>query len=105
MNIIELTSANFDEAIAGDTPILVDFWATWCGPCRLVAPILEEIAQDYQGKLIIGRVDVDAQSELAVRFSVMSIPTLMLFKSGEALETTIGAQPKARLAQMIDKYV
>ncbi len=89
--------------MAGDVPVLVDFWATWCGPCRMVAPILEELANQFGDKLIVAKVDVDEQGELAQRYRVMNIPTLMLFKQGELVDKAIGARPKTALEQMINK--
>ena len=103
-NVIHIGSEEtFDKLIAGDVPVLVDFWATWCGPCRMVAPILQEIADQYDDKLIVAKVDVDEQGELAQRFRIMNIPTLMLFKQGQLVDKAIGARPKAALEQMVNK--
>ena len=103
-NVIHIGSEEtFDKLIAGDVPVLGDFWATWCGPCRMVAPILDELANQFGDKLIVAKVDVDEQGELAQRYRVMNIPTLMLFKKGELVDTAIGARPKAALEQMINK--
>ena len=103
-NVIHIGSEEtFDKLIAGDVPVLVDFWATWCGPCRMIAPIVEEIANVYAGKAIVAKVDVDEQGELAQRYRVMNIPTLMLFKKGELVDKAIGARPKAALEQMVNK--
>ena len=103
-NVIHIGSEEtFDKLIAGDVPVLVDFWATWCGPCRMVAPILEELANQYGDRLIVAKVDVDEQGELAQRYRVMNIPTLMLFKQGELVDKAIGARPKTALEQMINK--
>ena len=103
-NVIHIGSEEaFDQLIAGDTPVLVDFWATWCGPCRMVAPILDELADQFGEKLIVAKVDVDEQGELAQRFRVMNIPTLMLFKQGQLVDKAIGARPKAALEQMVNK--
>ena len=103
-NVIHIGSEEtFDKLINGEVPVLVDFWATWCGPCRMIAPILQEIADQYGDKVIVGKVDVDEQGELAQRYRVMNIPTLMLFKQGQLVDKAIGARPKATLEQMLNK--
>ena len=105
-NILELTTSNFDdETKKADAPILVDFWAEWCGPCRLVAPILEQLAKDYAGKARVGKVNVDEHSAIAARFGVQSIPTLLLFKHGKVVEQYIGATSKDVLAKILDKHL
>ena len=103
-NVIHIGSEEaFDTLITGDVPVLVDFWATWCGPCRMIAPIVEEIATQYADKVIVAKVDVDEQGELAQRYRIMNIPTLLLFKQGEIVDKAIGARPKAALEQMLNK--
>ena len=103
-NVIHIGSAEaFDKLMAGDAPVLVDFWATWCGPCRMIAPIVEEIANEYAGKVVVAKVDVDEMGELAQRYRIMNIPTLMLFKQGQLVDKAIGARPKAALEQMLNK--
>ena len=103
-NVIHIGSEEaFDKLMAGDAPVLVDFWATWCGPCRMIAPIVEEIATQYADKVIVAKVDVDEQGELAQRYRIMNIPTLLLFKQGEIVDKAIGARPKAALEQMLNK--
>ena len=104
-NILELTTTNFDDETKAGEPILVDFWAEWCGPCRMVAPILEQIATDYQGKARVGKVNVDEHSSLAARYGVQSIPTLLLFKQGKVVEQYIGATSKDTLSKLIDKHL
>ena len=105
-NILELTTTNFDdETKKADALILVDFWAEWCGPCRMVAPVLEQIAVDYQGKARVGKVNVDEHSSLAARYGVQSIPTLLLFKQGKVVEQYIGSTTKDTLSKLIDKHL
>lgn len=98
---MELTKDNFQkEVIEASVPVLVDFWATWCGPCRAVAPVIDELAVDYEGRLKVGKVDVDAEQQLAADFGVRSIPTLLIFKDGKMAEQIVGAVPKS---QLVDK--
>lgn len=99
---VVLTQENFEEEVLkSDVPVLVDFWATWCGPCKAMAPILEEIASENAGKLKVGKVDVDAQSAIAMKYGVMSMPTFMVFKGGKQVAQTVGAQPKGQLMSVI----
>ena len=103
-NVIHIGSEEaFDKLITGELPVLVDFWATWCGPCRMVAPIVEEIANQYADKVVVAKVDVDEMGELAQRYRIMNIPTLLLFQKGEVVDKAIGARPKAALEQMLNK--
>ena len=105
-NIVTLTTGNFDEETKkADSPILVDFWAEWCGPCRMVAPVLDQIAKDYGGRARVGKVNVDEHSGIASRYGVQSIPTLLLFKGGKVVEQYIGACSKDVLAKLIDKHL
>ena len=104
--ISTLTDSTFDEEITGsDVPVLVDFWAEWCGPCKLITPVLEEIAKEHDGKLRIAKVNVDENLEIARRFEVMSIPTLILFKEGDAKRRLIGAKGKGQLLQELSDYI
>ena len=101
MAITHITKQNFKgEVLQSDLPVLVDFWAPWCGPCRMLAPVLEELEQDLGGKVKIGKVNVDEEMELAAQFQVASIPTLILFERGQAVRRTVGVQPKAKLAAL-----
>ena len=101
-SIQNLTDATFDEVIgAADKPVLVDFWADWCGPCKQIAPILEEFSQEQADKFQIAKLDVDSNVATATKFSVMSIPTLLLFKNGEVVARLVGAKPKGALLQEI----
>lgn len=104
MNYITLNQQNFDE-ITSKGVVLVDFWATWCGPCKMMAPNVEEIATEYKGKVTVGKVDVDECQELATRFGIMSIPTLIVFKDGEKKEVLVGYRLKMQIAQVLDKYL
>ena len=98
---IKITKDNFDsEVLNSDIPVIIDFWATWCGPCMMLAPIVEEIAKEYEGKLIVGKVNVDEQPALAAQFGIASIPALLLFKDGELTDTMIGYRSKAEIEKM-----
>ena len=102
---LHLNSQTFEQAIAGDKPVLVDFWATWCGPCRMIAPVIEEIAADFEGRAVVGKVDVDQEPGLAQRFGVMSIPTLIVLKGGKVVEQAVGARGKADIAAMLERQL
>ncbi len=104
-NILTLTNSNFEtEVKKPGAPILVDFWAEWCGPCRMVAPVLEKLADEYAGKVRIGKVNVDEENGLAGRYGIQSIPTLLLFKDGKVVEQFVGATSRDVLARMIEKH-
>jgi len=99
---IEITDSNFEEIIKSEHPILVDFWAEWCGPCKMIGPIVEELAGDYEGKAVVGKLDVDANPNIARKFGVRSIPTLLIFKGGEIVDKQIGAVSKSVLSQKLE---
>ena len=102
MAVLTLTKENFDaEALKSDIPVLVDFWAEWCGPCRMFSPIVDEFAEENEGRVKVGKANVDEQPDLAGRYGVMSIPTAILFKNGEIADTLVGVQPKTALEELI----
>jgi thioredoxin 1 len=104
--IVEVTDANFDaDVLKSDKPVLVDFWATWCGPCRAIAPIVEELAAEYQGKVKVGKMDVDSNSATPMRYGVRGIPTLLVFKDGQVKEQIVGYVPKDQIQKALDKHV
>jgi len=105
-NTATLTDGNFDDSVIKSTvPVLVDFWAEWCGPCRMIAPTVEELATDYNGKVTIGKLNVDDNPNTATQFGVKSIPTLLLFKGGEVVESVVGLTDKTRLQALLDKHL
>lgn len=102
---IVINDANFDEIINSDKPVLVDFWAEWCGPCKMIGPVVEELAGDYEGRAVIGKLNVDENPSVTARFGVRSIPTLLVFKGGQIVDKQIGAVPKSVLAQKLQAQV
>jgi len=105
-DVFEVTDETFDtEIINSDIPAMVDFWAEWCGPCRMVGPVVEELANEYQGKIKIAKMDVDKNRQTPARFGIRSIPTLILFKGGDAAQTIIGAQPKSYIEEELKKLL
>jgi thioredoxin 1 len=106
MKPITITDDNFEVEVAkSEKPVLIDFWATWCGPCRMIAPIMEELAVEYEGKVKIGKVDVDENQQTAIKFGVRSIPTLLIFKDGKLKDTIIGAVPKSQIVTKLNAAI
>mgnify|MGYP001165292030 FL=1 len=103
---LEITDANFEETVLkSDKPVMVDFWAAWCGPCRMVGPIIDEISSEYAGKAVVGKVDVDANQEFAAKYGVRNIPTVLVFKDGEVVGRQVGVATKAAYAESIDNLL
>lgn len=106
MKTVTITDDNFEnEVINSDLPVLIDFWAVWCGPCKIIAPVVEQLAEEYDGKLKVGKLDVDSNQQTSIKYGVRSIPTLLLFKNGQVKDTIIGAVPKQQIVQKINAIV
>ncbi|MBK6281911.1 MAG: thioredoxin [Draconibacterium sp.] len=103
---IEITDANFEELVVkSDKPVMIDFWAVWCGPCRMIAPIVEEMSKEYEGKAIIGKVDVDSNPNVAMKYGIRNIPTVLFVKGGEVVDKQVGAAPKPAFTAKLDKLL
>ena len=103
---IEITDATFEEEVVNaDTPVLVDFWADWCAPCKMIAPIVEELAEEYDGKIKFGKVDVDSNPKVATTYGIRGIPTLLIFKAGEPVDQVVGAVPKSVLKKRLEEAI
>jgi len=106
MTVVTLTDENFEEEVtSSEKPVLVDYWATWCGPCKMVGPLVEEIASEYSGKLKVGKLDVDNNQASASQQNVMSIPTLLIFKEGQVVAQQVGALSKTQLAEFVEPHI
>ena len=105
MAVLHLNEESFFKLVESGQPVLVDFWASWCGPCKMLAPVIEELAAQYDGKVTVGKVDVDENQELAVRYGVMNIPTVVLFHKGNEVDRLVGLLPKERFSLMIDAHI
>ena len=106
MKPVEVTDSNFQsEVLNSATPVLIDFWAEWCGPCKMIAPLVEELAKEYDGKLKVGKVDVDSNQQVSMQFGIRSIPTLLIFKQGKVVDQLVGAVPKRMLVEKITKHL
>ena len=103
---LEITDSNFEETVLkSDKPVLVDFWAAWCGPCRMVGPIIDELSEEYEGKAVVGKVDIDSNQQYAAQFGVRNIPTVLVFKNGELVERKVGVSSKNDYAQALDSLI
>jgi thioredoxin 1 len=102
---IEITDSNYEQILNSGKPVMVDFWAEWCGPCRIIGPVVEEMANDYDGKVVVGKVDVDNNPSITARYGVRSIPTLLIFKDGQIVDKQIGAVPKSILSKKLEAHL
>ena len=103
---LEITDSNFEETVLkSDKPVLVDFWAAWCGPCRMVGPIIDELSEEYEGKAVVGKIDIDSNQQYAAQFGVRNIPTVLVFKNGELVDRKVGVSSKNDYAQALDSLI
>ena len=99
---VTITSENFESLKNGDKPLVVDFWATWCGPCRMLAPVISELAEEYNGRIVVGKCDVEENEDLSLEFGIRNIPTILFFKNGQVVDKMVGAQAKARIQEKFE---
>lgn len=105
-DLLAITESNFEtEVLQSDLPVLIDFWAVWCGPCKMIAPIVEELAKEYDGKVKIAKCDVDSNQQVAIKYGIRSIPTLLIFHNGEVAEQIVGALPKSHIIEKLNKVI
>ena len=105
-NLFEFTDQNFENDVEqSENPVLIDFWAVWCGPCKAIAPVIEEIADEYQGKVKVGKVDVDQNQNIAMKYGIRSIPTILIMKKGEVVNQIVGAVPKTNITDMLNELI
>ena len=103
---LEITDGNFEELVLKSSqPVLVDFWAVWCGPCQMLAPVIDELSQDFEGKAVVGKVDVDNNQEVSVQYGIRNIPTLLIFKNGEVVDKIVGVNPKSVIAEKLSAHL